>query len=392
MEPNRCMGYKTNGERCTRNTQPLALNVRAPPAHLHFCRQHQVIYNRRYVFNTNTDHTAGRCLVTRSNGAWCPHAAGETGVCTGHIQLQQTRAIRAAQRNEREQRRATVLADLRNRQVPWRQAIRELYGPGAQAAGYTVLNRHYIGIMLYRDQRIPGEPGGAAFLWDYIDWVRNGQGGPEPRAEDYRPVAVAAPAPAPAPQTLAAITRDSQNVHRAVVSQQTNRNADLILATPNVNPNIRAHEQLAALWLFLGVTTWERVRRVVDDVTAWRATETCRTHGDWYYRRLLSALYTRIIAISNPDTRKELWRRFYEECEESVGLCCEGHISRLCNVLVGFEDDFAPPIPFGEILQNKMAAIASMEAPFEDKVKLAMAFFDEHKVPAAERSAWIDAF
>ena len=87
-----------------------------------------------------------------------------------------------------------------------------------------------------------------------------------------------------------------------------------------------------------------------------------------------------------------MYRRCWEECNEAVGMCCEGHISRLCNVLVGFDEAFQPPVPFGEILQSKMAAIAGMDVSEEEKRKLANAFFDEHKTPAEERTAWLDAF
>jgi hypothetical protein len=100
----------------------------------------------------------------------------------------------------------------------------------------------------------------------------------------------------------------------------------------------------------------------------------------------------RVYTMTDKERRSELWRRFYEECNESVGMCCEGHISRLCNVLVGFEEDFKPPVPFGEIVQTTMAKISEMDAPLEEKVKLAMAFFDEHKVPLEARTAWLDAF
>ena len=73
-------------------------------------------------------------------------------------------------------------------------------------------------------------------------------------------------------------------------------------------------------------------------------------------------------------------------------MCCEGHISRLCNVLVGFDETFAPPVPFGEILQNKMAAIAALEVETEEKIRQATAFFNEFAVPEPDRAAWLEAF
>jgi hypothetical protein len=73
-------------------------------------------------------------------------------------------------------------------------------------------------------------------------------------------------------------------------------------------------------------------------------------------------------------------------------MCCDGHISRLCNVLVGFDEAFAPPVPFGEILQSKMAAIATQDISTDEKVQQATAFFNEYAVPEADRTAWLDAF
>lgn len=119
---------------------------------------------------------------------------------------------------------------------------------------------------------------------------------------------------------------------------------------------------------------------------------TCKTVNDHLYRRALDGLYILIRRMPDRDIQEELFKRAFEECYESVGMCCEGHISRLCNVLVGFDDAFAPPVPFGEILQNKMAAIYAMEVDTEEKIRQATAFFNEFAVPEAERSAWLEAF
>jgi len=92
------------------------------------------------------------------------------------------------------------------------------------------------------------------------------------------------------------------------------------------------------------------------------------------------------------ETKIELFKRTFEECFESVGMCCDGHISRICNVLVGFDETFAPPVPFGELLQSKMASIAAADISTDEKIQQAVAFFNEHNVPESERSAWLDAF
>ena len=77
---------------------------------------------------------------------------------------------------------------------------------------------------------------------------------------------------------------------------------------------------------------------------------------------------------------------------ESLGKCCEGHISRLCNVLVGFDDSFKPVVSAGELLQQKLAAIAERDIQVEYKVGEAWILFEELGIPIEERNAWIEAF
>ena len=110
------------------------------------------------------------------------------------------------------------------------------------------------------------------------------------------------------------------------------------------------------------------------------------------YKKTLDGLYLMIRDVRDDDTRRELFKRAYEECLESVGMCCDGHISRLCNVLVGFDDTFAPPVPFGEILQSRMSVIAGLDVDREEKIRQAVAFFNEFAVPETDRSAWLEAF
>jgi hypothetical protein len=60
--------------------------------------------------------------------------------------------------------------------------------------------------------------------------------------------------------------------------------------------------------------------------------------------------------------------------------------------LVGFDDAFDPPVPLGEILQNKMSALFALEIPTEEKLAQAIAFFNEYAVSEEERAPWLEAF
>jgi hypothetical protein len=95
--------------------------------------------------------------------------------------------------------------------------------------------------------------------------------------------------------------------------------------------------------------------------------------------------------LENATAKSELYKRAYQECYESVGMCCDGHLARIVNVLVGFDDAFNPPVSQGELIQTRRSASYGMAAPAEETVRLANAFFTELAVGMDERGAWLAA-
>jgi hypothetical protein len=231
---------------------------------------------------------------------------------------------------------------------------------------------------------------------EYYNWAVAMAAGvinqPAPVAPPVVPAQVpGAPArPARGPPTLAEIAADNQSVHTTVVSEQTNIGMQKLLNI-QVPPRQRTLETFAFLWLRLEDATWAEVANLVDDMSIWYAKKMCRKANDQLYKKVLDGLLAYILNIPSIETKSELMLRTYQECMDAKNMCCEGHISRLCNVLVGFDPDFASPVPKGEILQNKIAAIAAMEIPGAEKVKQAYQVFRELDVPVGEWTPWIDA-
>jgi hypothetical protein len=67
-------------------------------------------------------------------------------------------------------------------------------------------------------------------------------------------------------------------------------------------------------------------------------------------------------------------------------------MSRLGNVLVGFTEEVKAEVSLGEILQQRMGAIAAKDVSVLHKVTEAWFAMEELKVPQEERNAWIEAF
>ena len=90
--------------------------------------------------------------------------------------------------------------------------------------------------------------------------------------------------------------------------------------------------------------------------------------------------------------RTELTKRLQQECAEAFGLCCAGHINRLCNVMVGFDDRFVQEVKKGDttVLQNRFAQIAQIEDDVEKYIQ-ATRVIAEQGLTTEEAAPWLDS-
>jgi len=192
--------------------------------------------------------------------------------------------------------------------------------------------------------------------------------------------------PTAQPQSdLHRLSLDGQNVHTREVTIQTN-DAMALLIGADVPTGQNTMAEITAAW---GDKPKARLKRTVKDMGLWYKAESCRTDDDRLYKRALDGLWA---TIRESTHKTELIQRLWEEAEESVKMCCDGHLSRLCNVLVGFDEVFKPEIPVGLLLQQKMAVIAAKEIAVEYKVGEAWAVFEDLKIPRDQRLDWLEAF
>jgi hypothetical protein len=73
-------------------------------------------------------------------------------------------------------------------------------------------------------------------------------------------------------------------------------------------------------------------------------------------------------------------------------MCADGHVARLVNVLVGFDERFGNNVSPMEYFQNNIALIAAGGAPQRFKVEQAKKLMDYVNMPMADRDAWLEAF
>jgi len=86
----------------------------------------------------------------------------------------------------------------------------------------------------------------------------------------------------------------------------------------------------------------------------------------------------------------ELVTRLAQEVHEGIGLCANGKMARLVNVLQGYDETlFIAQEPPKEAFQELMARLRGK--PAAERAPAATALFEEYRIAEAERGAWLEA-
>ena len=194
-------------------------------------------------------------------------------------------------------------------------------------------------------------------------------------------------------QREAQLAADSQNVHTREITQQMRDSINILLAVEVPKDQTGSVREMRVGWMERGYSQHE-IDVVYRDVVNWWNKDTIYSADDKLYRRLLRGLWWTIKQYK-ADLRTELEKRLWEELRDGAipySVCTQGHVARLSNVMIGFDDAFVPPVPVGEILQQKMAAIYGMDVAQDEQLSLAKSVLAELKVPADQHENWLSAF
>lgn len=314
----------------------------------------------------------GGCSAILVNGKRCKSFAddGKT-ICTRHARVADAARLRREAKAEEDIVIAQRVEVLQRDAIPWRLAMQLLLGE-------------------WRENQIP-----TRVFWQVGRMITLAQGATVDDMDEYynhirfmQILPYQQPADAPVVGDLQRLASDRQNVHTKEVSQLTTKLTDLLLQ--QTVPSDQKTLQMLTI-KFSKLCKIERMSELLDvlsDMNLWYEKPTCMREGDTLYKRLLDAVVTKIEGSLH---RTSLYKRAYEEAKESVGLCCQGHLSRLINIFSGFDSEFSSPVSNREILQEKMARIAASNSSAEDKIREAQDILVELKIPAEEWTPWIEA-
>ena len=180
---------------------------------------------------------------------------------------------------------------------------------------------------------------------------------------------------------LRAFANDDQSVHRSSVQSTTQRAALALLERPLMENQDTLSEVIDALnnsnirWF--GTNMRERA---ITELT-----------NDYFNTEAFSLRYGQVFdhvwAFIKPHEQKDdLLLRLAQEVCEGIGMCTNGKMARLINVLQGYDETLEFEAP-KDIFYGRIALLRNI--PMEERQAAAQALFAEFHIPTEEHTNWL---
>jgi hypothetical protein len=186
-------------------------------------------------------------------------------------------------------------------------------------------------------------------------------------------------------RALGAFVRDPQNVHTTEAVNQTKAIVAKILLIP-VPDEYRWHAVNASKTPFeIGIdcklsqkAAWQMISQYAQD-TAIYDIET------GIYGKVLDSIWQYIKNSSDKDDLCNIMRR---ELEDNIGMCAQGNLSRICNVLAGYMEGVGAQESISELLGRLLPPLMEIDDMYE-RIRQACMIMNENKVPIIEWDTWM---
>lgn len=180
--------------------------------------------------------------------------------------------------------------------------------------------------------------------------------------------------------------QDRQNVHTTRVVELTKEIVNRILKIPvpeeyrwNNNECSKTAGEIITMCKLTPKAAWQMTSKYCQD-------ESIYDLGNGIYGKVLDGVWQYIL---NSEHKVELCKALKQEMEDNIGMCAQGNLSRLCNILAGYMEGVGPQESLAEILGRELAKIVNIP-DMGDRVNAAIGIFKQNHVPDNEWEAWLD--
>jgi hypothetical protein len=180
--------------------------------------------------------------------------------------------------------------------------------------------------------------------------------------------------------------RDPQNVHTTEAVVQTKEIVARIRLIP-VPPEYRWHPLNCSKTPFeIGMfcqlsqrAAWQMISQYAQDTAIYDI-------EPGIYGKVLDSVWQ---YISTSSEKEELCKVIKQEMEDNIGMCAQGNLSRICNVLAGYMEGVGPQESVAEILGRLLPQLMLIEDVAE-RILSAFNILKDNKVPIEDWDAWVD--
>jgi hypothetical protein len=184
---------------------------------------------------------------------------------------------------------------------------------------------------------------------------------------------------------LRAFARDRQNVHTTHAVKQTMDIVERILKIPvppeyrwNMNECSKTPGEIILECKVGPTATWQMMAKYCQADNVYEM-------GKGIYGRVLDCVWQ---YIKGSEHKNDLYKILKAEMEDNIGMCAQGNLSRLANIVAGYMEGVGPQESLAEILGRLLPPLMDIEDEGErlDKAKKIM---DDYHVPVDDRAAWL---
>ena len=190
----------------------------------------------------------------------------------------------------------------------------------------------------------------------------------------------------PPPRDLAGFAADPQNVHTLEAVRQTKEIIERVRTIP-VPEDYRWNRSFVSKTIGEIITDCKLNSHAAAQMfNQYVSTVAVYDIEEGIYGKVLDSVWQYVKA--SPD-KEDLCKILRQEMTDNIGMCAQGNLSRICNILAGYMEGIGPQESLAERLGRLMPKLMEIE----DSVKRltdAIKILKDNNVPIAEWDSWID--
>jgi hypothetical protein len=193
-----------------------------------------------------------------------------------------------------------------------------------------------------------------------------------------------APPPPPPARELAAFAADKQNVH---TSQSVDMTKEVVARVLKIHVPEEYRWNMSTASKTVGEIIADcklTLPEMVEMMNRYITDDSVYEMGKGIYGKVLDGVWQ---YVRNSPDKADMCRILKQELKDNIGMCAQGNLTRLCNVLSGYMDGIGPQESVNERLGRELPMLLDVE----DRVDKAKTLMRSLNVPEAEWGPWLEA-